>query len=620
MLDYSIDAIDYRNYENYYIVNIHGWVLQANYSLVVKADSGKVIKEFFGTETRYDVCLSHGRIVSDDLFGFKESILIPNGTKYISIYCKYEDGKNLSRVYSIALDTKFEKKVKWWNFIDKSKKRIQNYANLKNQKVLIAHINERVFHKKSNVLEKVYDPTLANEYEEWLSLQKLRHNKSNIRKMDKSRSILNDITFISLNSAIKLEGVSFLHQSVLNLEQVKTNYVCLMGEKCELYDIFLSHLYKAKYYDILYFDNDSKNAQGIRYSPQLKPNFSYDTLQSVNYIGHLFVTKTKMLKSLDNTPIDLYSYLLKICEPTTKIGHVSAIVYNDNQALEYNGKVFKQNIFSPLISIIIPTKDHKNDLKKCIDSIIQNSTYKNYEIIIINNNSVLNETFDYFAFLQKEFKNIKVIDLNCEFNYSYLNNYAINNYAKGDYIVLLNNDIEVITSNWLEKMLEYATRKGIGSVGAFLLFPDNTIQHAGVIMGKGGIAGHAYSGISSDTPGVNFELKVPYNVSCCTAACLMVKKDVYLELNGLNESLKVAFNDVDFGLRLLEAGYRNVFLPQVKLYHYESKSRGIDKSAAQIKRYSHECDFIRIHWAKYLKEDPFYNVQYSRENDYKLKI
>ena len=138
-------------------------------------------------------------------------------------------------------------------------------------------------------------------------------------------------------------------------------------------------------------------------------------------------------------------------------------------------------------------------------------------------------------------------------------------------------------------------------------------------MGKGGVAGHIYSGQASDISGVGYELKVPYNVSCCTAACLMVRKDVYQKMQGLNENLKVAFNDVDFGLRLLENGYRNVFLPGVKLYHYESKSRGTDKSAEQLKRYYQECEYMKETWDKYIRKDPFYNVQYSRNDDYKLE-
>ena len=183
---------------------------------------------------------------------------------------------------------------------------------------------------------------------------------------------------------------------------------------------------------------------------------------------------------------------------------------------------------------------------------------------------------------------------------------------------MLNNDTEIVTSDWLEKLLYYASQKGVGSVGAFLMFPDQTIQHAGIIMGKGGIAGHAYSGVSVDEEGYGYSLKVPYDVSCCTAACLMILKEKYLEVDGLDEELKVAFNDVDFGLKLLEKRYRNVFLPDVKLFHYESKSRGMDKSAEQLKRYYSECDTMRERWNKYIEKDPFYNENFSKDDDYML--
>ena len=167
-------------------------------------------------------------------------------------------------------------------------------------------------------------------------------------------------------------------------------------------------------------------------------------------------------------------------------------------------------------------------------------------------------------------------------------------------------------------MLVYASKEGVGSVGAFLMFPDKTIQHAGIVMGKGGIAGHAYSGVSVDTEGYGYSLKVPYDVSCCTAACLMSSKKKYLEVGGLDEELKVAFNDVDYGLKLMKVGYRNVFLPNVKLYHYESKSRGMDKSAEQLKRYYSECDTMKERWNVYIEKDPFYNENFSRDDDYLL--
>ena len=266
-----------------------------------------------------------------------------------------------------------------------------------------------------------------------------------------------------------------------------------------------------------------------------------------------------------------------------------------------------------MVSIIIPTKDHADILEQCLKSIYTLTTYKNYEIIVIDNNSEEKETFE---LLKKYSKNSNFIckRIECEFNYSYLNNEAVK-IAKGEYVLLLNNDIEVITPNWLELMLSYASLDHIGTVGAKLLFPDNTIQHAGIIIGKGGLAGHSHYGKSKDYTSSQYELKIPYDVSACTAACLMVSKKKFNEVNGL----KVAFNDVDFNLKLLDKGYNNIFLPNVSLYHYESKSRGLDTTSEKQKRFVQEWAYVEEKWDKYLKHDKFYNDNFSKNDDYMLK-
>ena len=271
----------------------------------------------------------------------------------------------------------------------------------------------------------------------------------------------------------------------------------------------------------------------------------------------------------------------------------------------------------PLVSIIIPTKDHADILENCLKSIYKLSTYQNYEIIVIDNNSEKEETFALLKTYAKN-KNFRYQRIECEFNYSYLNNEAVK-MAKGEYVILLNNDIEVITPNWLELMLSYASLKSTGTVGAKLLFPDDTIQHAGIIMGKGGLAGHAHYGKNKDYISPQYELKMPYDVSACTAACLMVSKNKFNEVNGLEEKLKVAFNDVDFNLKLLDKGYNNIFLPNVLLYHYESKSRGLDTTPEKQKRFVQEWALVEEKWKKYIEHDPFYNDNFSKNDDYMLK-
>ena len=241
-----------------------------------------------------------------------------------------------------------------------------------------------------------------------------------------------------------------------------------------------------------------------------------------------------------------------------------------------------------------------------------------YEIIVIDNNSSEKETFKLLKEYKDKYDNFRYKRIECEFNYSYLNNEAVK-LAKGDYVLLLNNDIEVITPEWLERMLGYAEQEHIGTVGAKLIFPDETIQHAGIIMGKGGLAGHAHYAKNRNYISPQYELKIPYNYSACTAACLLINKKKYQEVKGLEEKLKVAFNDVDLNLKILKKGYYNIFLPNVELYHYESKSRGLDTSPEKQKRFVQEWALIDEKWKDLIKHDPFYNDNFSKDNEYLLK-
>ena len=212
-----------------------------------------------------------------------------------------------------------------------------------------------------------------------------------------------------------------------------------------------------------------------------------------------------------------------------------------------------------------------------------------------------------------------MIHLDIPFNYSTINNVAIRQKSMGELIVLLNNDTSIITGDWLERMVSYAQLKHVGSVGVKLLYPDFSIQHAGVISGKGGVAAHRYYRAEYDQQDYMHALSIPYDVACCTAACLMFRRECFDELNGLEEKLSVNFNDVDFGLRLLQHGYQNIFLPNVELFHYESKSRGMDISKEKVKRYLSEVQFMKDRWADFIQHDPFYNNQFDKPYDYRLK-
>ena len=427
-----------------------------------------------------------------------------------------------------------------------------------------------------------------------------------------------------------------------------------------LYKI-VSVLNKNKSLDLIYSDEDKLNPKGLYCDPNFKPDFSPDTLLSLNYICHLVVLRRKIVEEVGGFTVGLegaqdHDLLLKVTEKTNKIYHIPEILYHwrmiegstsmtisnksyatDKGKLAIENALARRNIKGtvekdelstyyrvyytyekePKISIIIPTRDYVDILKTCIDSIYEKTNYKNYEIIIANNDSKEKKTLDFFDEYKKKYKNFKVVDCIMEFNYSRINNIAVEK-ATGEYIVLLNNDTEVITGDWLKIMVGYAMQKHIGAVGPKLLYPDETVQHGGVILGLGGVASHAYIGATRDDFGMYGRLRVPYNYSACTAACLMIKKTKFLEVGGLEENLKVAYNDIDFNIKLLEKGYYNVFLPNVELLHYESKSRGLDTTSEKYKRFQLEEKYMYDKWKSKLTEDRFYNPNFSKKGWFML--
>ena len=275
----------------------------------------------------------------------------------------------------------------------------------------------------------------------------------------------------------------------------------------------------------------------------------------------------------------------------------------------------------PLVSIIIPNKDHVEDLRRCIDSILEKSTYENFEIIIVENNSTTAEIKKYYEEIQKCPKNtIKVVTYTGEFNYSKINNFGAG-YASGEYLLLLNNDTQVITLDWIEELLMYAQRDDVACVGAKLYYEDYTIQHAGIVLGMGAhhTAGHSHYRVSKENLGYMGKLCYAQDVSAVTGACLMVKKSLYDQVGGLDESFAVALNDVDFCLRMRALGYLNVFTPFAELFHFESVSRGsdVDKNADEAKaaRYNEEAEHFRTKWKKELEAgDPYFNPNFSLEH------
>ena len=422
-----------------------------------------------------------------------------------------------------------------------------------------------------------------------------------------------------------------------------------------LYEV-VKALNKDKKLDFIYSDEDKLDLKGKRCCPHFKPDYSPDTLMSLNYICHLAVIRTKLVREVGGLAIGMegaqdHDLFLKITEKTDRIYHIPKILYHwrmvegstalDNEEKDYandkgkkaieaalkrrgiEGRVKKDKhtpyyrVFyglkkEPMVSVIIPTKDYAETTEACLKSVYKKTKYENYEVIVVNNRSEEKETFELFKKYQKKYKNFRVLDADMEFNYSKINNLAVKE-AKGEVIILLNNDTEVITPEWMNWMVGYAVQPHVGAVGAKLLYPDETVQHAGVILGIGGVAGHAYIGIDRESVGMYGRLSVPYDYGAVTAACLCVEKRKFKEVGGLEEDLKVAFNDVDLNIKLLMAGYYNVLLPMVELYHYESKSRGLDTAPEKRKRFEGEGRYMKKKWKKRLTNDPFCNPNFASE-------
>lgn len=421
-----------------------------------------------------------------------------------------------------------------------------------------------------------------------------------------------------------------------------------------LYEI-ASALEKERDIDVIYTDEDKVRADlSEHFQPHLKPDFNLDLLRANNYICHLFVVKRDIMKQTGGFRREFdgaqdYDFIFRCVECAEKIHHIPEILYHwrthqastaDNpaskmyayeagkRAIEGNlkrsglsGKVSHTKDYgfyrvkyqvqgAPLVSIIIPNKDEKEALKKCLDSIFDKSTYKNFEILIVENNSETEEIFSYYRELSRE-KKIRLLKWDKPFNYSAINNFAAKK-AKGDYLLFLNNDMEVITPDWMEEMLGHCQRPDTGITGAKLYYPDKTIQHAGTIIGIGGIAGHMFVNMPGERSGYLHKASIQQDLSAVTAACMMVKREVFFEVRGFEEKLTVAFNDVDFCLRVRQKGYLVVYDPYVELYHYESKSRGTEDDKEKVRRFQSEIEFMRCRWEKLLKEgDPYYNKNLS---------
>lgn len=366
-----------------------------------------------------------------------------------------------------------------------------------------------------------------------------------------------------------------------------------------------------------------------------KPDFAPDNLASHNYIGSCVAVREDVLdgKALELAGEDnLWSFNRYICDKcrADEICHISRALFEDTSRKEtcnYNaGHDTENNIggnINPLVSIIIPNYEHRDDLKCCIDSLLEINSYRNIEIIIVENNSKSDEIFAYYRELEENYPQlIRVMGWDGSFNYSAINNYGAAQ-AKGELLLLLNNDTKIIEPDSIGRMAAYAVRENTGAVGACLLYGDKTIQHAGVIVGIGPdrTAVHPNAGVSIIERGYRDSIHHVQNYSAVTGACLMVKRALYEELGGLDEELAVAYNDVDFCLRLRQRGLLNVYVPDAMLYHFESKSRGYDNKGEKHERFLRESEMFRERWQAYIDDgDMYYNPNLSKDRPWDIRL
>ena len=429
-----------------------------------------------------------------------------------------------------------------------------------------------------------------------------------------------------------------------------------------LYEIALA-LEKNPEADVVYTDEDKVTTDlKEHFQPHLKPDFNLDLLRSNNYICHFFTVRREIVEQVGGFRKEFdgaqdYDFIFRCTEEARKILHIPEILYHwrthkestaDNPASKmYAFEAGKRAIEAhlkrtgtdgevshtpdlgfyrvkypvkgePLISIIIPNKDEKESLEACLKSIWEKTTYKNYEIIVVENNSTSDEIFRYYKEISK--KGVRLLRWKKEFNYSAINNFGAA-HAKGEFLLFLNNDVTVITPDWLTELAGLCQRKEVGAAGVKLLYPDNTIQHAGCVIGIGGIAGHMFVDMPANRTGYLHKASLLQDMSAVTAACMIMKKQVFDQVGGFTEELAVAFNDVDLCLKINKAGSLVVYDPYVQLYHMESKTRGAEDSKEKVRRFQTEIEYMRCHWLDILKNgDPYYNKNLSLTKwNYSLK-
>ncbi|HJA72120.1 MAG TPA: glycosyltransferase family 2 protein [Candidatus Lachnoclostridium stercoravium] len=454
------------------------------------------------------------------------------------------------------------------------------------------------------------------------------------------------------------------------MDMAKGDYIVLADHDDTLTPDALYELAKAvskdQDNDVIYSDEDKLDMDGgALFEPHFKPDFNIDLLTSTNYICHLFAVKRELVEKVGKFDHRFdgaqdYDFIFRCTENAKKICHVPKVLYHwrchqDSTASNPESKMYAFEAGAraikahfdrlgievesiekgvdfgkyhtrfkikgePLVSVIIPNKDHRLDLDVCVKSLMEKATYKNLEYIVIENNSTEKATFEYYEQMEKEHDNFHVVTWEREFNYSAINNFG-EKYAKGEYLLFLNNDTEIIEPDCIQEMLGYCQREDVGAVGARLLYQDDTIQHAGVVIGFGGIAGHTFIGLHKNENSYFHRAMCAQDYSAVTAACVMVKRSVFESVGGFSAELAVAFNDIDLCMKIRAADKLIVYDPYALLYHYESKSRGLEDTPEKVARFNREIAIFAKKWPDILKNgDPYYNPNLTlRKSNFALR-
>ena len=577
--------------------------------------------------------------------------------KAVEYYKKNGIIKTIKKILAKRIDFKENKNYKKW-----IKNNEPTEEELKMQKAFKFVYEPKIsvivpmYNTKKKYLKELIESLLNQTYSNW----ELCLADGSSKELEYVNSLVTQDERIKYKFLKENKGIS--ENSNHALKMATGNYIALLDHDDILPPFSLYEIVKVinenKDVEFIYTDEDKLlEDKDKRIGPHFKPDYAPDTLMSYNYICHFSILKKSLMDRIGGFRKEFdgsqdYDLIFRATENTDKIIHIPQILYHwrmneDSVALTAKAKPYAYEaakraiqahlerigvnakvedaqvlgtykiqyevIGNPKVSIIIPNKDHKSDLEKCIESIVNKSTYKNYEIIIIENNSQTNEIFEYYEKIKK-IENIKVIEYEDKgFNYSKINNLGVEQ-ATGEYIVLLNNDIEIITENWMETMLGNCQRKDVGIVGAKLLYHNGKVQHAGVVLGLMGVAGHINAGLDADEPGYMSRNVISQNYNAVTGAMMMISKGDYENVNGLDEKFPVAYNDVDLCLKIREKNKVVVMNPFVQAYHFESRTRGYETTKEKRKRLEKDSERLKNKWKSiFEKEDCYFNPNFRKD-------